>query len=276
VSAGEEPYLLSGAYALDAVTPEEAADIHRAMAASEDLRSEVAELSDTAVLLGLSVAPAEPSPDLRRRLLAAIETTPQLPPLEEGESVEEAPQRSAPHLAPPQPSAPGRAIPVGAGSRPRGRRDRSWTRRPGALLAAVAAAAVLLFGAGVLVDNLVRPSSSSTQAVSWSQIRSASDVQHRSAPVAGGGTVEVYWSAKLGASAVVMQGAGTPAGKSLQLWRMEGGKATSAGLWRPPAGQDHQVIRGAMHKGQTFGVTVEPPGGSPQPTSNPVVAIPIS
>jgi anti-sigma-K factor RskA len=73
-----------------------------------------------------------------------------------------------------------------------------------------------------------------------------------------------------------VQGASAPAGKSMQLWRMEGGKATSAGLWHPAAGEDHQVISGPMHKGQTFGITLEPAGGSPQPTTNPVVAIPIT
>jgi anti-sigma-K factor RskA len=112
--------------------------------------------------------------------------------------------------------------------------------------------------------------------VSWSELTSASDVQHRTARTAGGVTVSVYWSATLGASGVVVQGAEAPAGKSMQLWRMEGGKATSAGLWHPPAGADHQVIRGGMHKGQTFGITIEPAGGSKQPTSDPVVAIPIT
>jgi anti-sigma-K factor RskA len=278
VSAREDPHLLSGAYALDAVTPEEATDMERAMDASEDLRSEVAELTDTAVLLGLSVAPAEPSPDLRARLLAGIETTPQLPPLQEQESPEDSLQRMSLHVAPRQAGGSARAVRAGAGSAPRGRgaSGRAWARRPGTLLAAVAAAAVLLFGAGVLVDNLVRPSSSSTQALTWTQITSASDAHHRSAPVAGGGTVAVYWSTKLGASAVKVQGAAPPSGKSMQLWRMEDGKATSAGLWHPPAGQDYQVLKGAMHKGQTFGITVEPAGGSPQPTTTPVVAIPIT
>jgi anti-sigma-K factor RskA len=266
VTEHEDPHLLSGAYALDAVTPEEAAAVERAMATSEDLRSEVAELTDTAVLLGLAVPPAEPSPGLRARLLAAVESTPQLPAATEEERAEE--ERPEPIA-----SAPAPAVATGPASREAQRR---WFTRPGALLAAVAAAAALLFGAGVLVDNLVRPSSSSTQAVSWSELTSASDVQHRTARTTGGATVSVYWSAKLGASGVVVQGAEAPAGKSMQLWRMEGGKATSAGLWHPPAGADHQVIRGGMHKGQTFGITIEPAGGSPQPTSTPVVAIPIT
>lgn len=264
----DDPHLLTGAYALDALTPDEAAEVERAMAASEDLRGEVAELTDTAVLLGLAVPPAEPSPELRARLLGAIETTPQLPA--EGADAQEPAEPSRPS---PPAAAPAATAATGPASRAA---ERRWFTRPGALIAAVAAAALLLFGAGVLVDNLVRPSSSSTQTVSWSALTTAPDLQHRTAAVAGGGTVSVYWSAQLGASGVVVRGASAPAGKSMQLWRMEGGKATSAGLWHPPAGEDRQVIRGAMHKGQTFGITIEPSGGSPQPTSTPVVAIPIT
>ena len=278
MSAREDPHLLSGAYALDAVTPVEAAEMERAMASSEDLRSEVAELTDTAVLLGLSVAPVEPSPDLRARLLAAIETTPQLPAEEPAVDDQPAPPTvvSKPHVAARQPAG-GRPIRVTAGTGPRGRSaSRAWARRPGTLLAAVAAAAALLFGAGVLVDNIVRPPSSSNQAVTWSQLTAAADVQHKATAISGGGTVAVYWSPKLHASGVAVQGVSVPSGKSMQLWRMEGGKATSAGLWRPPAGQDHQILPGAMHTGQTFGITVEPAGGSRQPTTTPIVAIPIT
>jgi anti-sigma-K factor RskA len=278
VSAREDPHLLSGAYALDAITPDEAAAMERAMATSEDLRSEVAELTDTAVLLGLSVAPVEPSPDLRARLLAAIESTPQLPPVEVAEEAHEAQIMAAaadPHVA--SRSARTAARAARAGSGPRGRSStRVWARRPGTLLAAVAAAAVLLFGAGVLVDNIVRPTSSTNQAVSWSELTAASDVQHKTTATSSGGTVAVYWSLKLHASGVAVQGVPVPSGRSMQLWRMEDGKATSAGLWRPPAGQDHQVIRGAMHSGQTFGITVEPAGGSAQPTTTPIAAIPIT
>jgi anti-sigma-K factor RskA len=277
MTAREDPHLLSGAYALDAITPEEATAMERAMSSSEDLRSEVAELTDTAVLLGLSVTPVEPSPALRARLLAAIETTPQLPV--EDEVAEEASiaSTSRQHLASRQASPVGRPARVPAGTGPRGRSGpRAWARRPGTLLAAVAAAAVLLFGAGVLVDNIVRPPSSSVQALSWSELATASDVQHTSTAVAGGGTVSVYWSLNLHASGVRVQGVSAPSGKTLQLWRMEDGRAMSAGLWHPAAGQDRQIIPGAMHSGQTFGITIEPAGGSKQPTSNPVVAIPIT
>jgi anti-sigma-K factor RskA len=276
VNPREDPHLLSGAYALHALTPEEAAMVEEAMKSSEELRGEIAELTDTAVLLGLAVPPAEPSPDLRARLLAAVDTTPQLPAREAAAAAE--PTRTASHVASRRssPASSARPTRVGAGSGPRGRAaGRSWARRPGMLLAAVAAAAALLFGAGVLVDNVLRPSSSN-QAVTWSDVTNASDAQHRTGAIAGGGTVAVYWSDKVGASAIRIDGATAPSGKAMQLWAIEDGKAVSAGLWHPPAGQDYQVLPGAMHKGQTLGITVEPAGGSKQPTSTPVAAIPIT
>ena len=255
-----DPHQLSGAYALDAVTAEEAAEMERAMAASEDLRSEVAELTDTAVLLGLAVPSAEPPPALRSRLLAAIETTPQLP------------RRLPPPQQEPVDQSPAAEVPD-----PRAQEaQRRWFARPGVLLAAIAAAAALLFGAGVLVDGVLRTGSSPSASPTFSQIQAAADVRHRTARVAGGGEVALYWSQQLGASAVVVTGRSAPTGKALQLWRMEGGSAKSAGLYRATDGGRSQVLKGAMHKGQVFGITVEPEGGSPKPTTAPIVAIPIT
>ena len=70
---------LSGAYSLNALTPHEREAYERAIANSEESRSEATELQDTAVLLGLSVQPVAPSEGLRERLLAQVAVTPQLP-----------------------------------------------------------------------------------------------------------------------------------------------------------------------------------------------------
>ena len=70
----DDAHLLSGAYALDAVTPEEAELVESAMEHSEELRSEVVGLTDTAVALGLGLPPVAPRPQLRASILDAIQT----------------------------------------------------------------------------------------------------------------------------------------------------------------------------------------------------------
>lgn len=248
-----DAHLLSGAYALHSVTGEEAAEVEAAMATSEELRGEVAELTDTAVLLGLSVEPEDPPPALRTRLLDLIEQTPQ-------QSVGEAPE-TEPAEAVPATVPPGNHL---AGRRPR--------RRPAVLLA-LAAVAVLLFGGGLLVDRLVQPNSAQSQNTAFARLTSAADVQRAQAPVSGGGTVTVYWSASLDESGVVLNGVDRPAGKALQMWRVTGSIPVSAGLYAPPHGQHYAVMKGALRPNERLAVTVEPPGGSAKPTTKPIVVV---
>ena len=71
--------LNSGAYALNALNAEEQKEFEAHLAESAATRNEVTEMTATAALLGLSVTPVEPSPDLKRNLMAMIASTPQLP-----------------------------------------------------------------------------------------------------------------------------------------------------------------------------------------------------
>ncbi|MGN6743179.1 MAG: anti-sigma factor [Amnibacterium sp.] len=252
----KDPHLLSGAYALDAVSGEEAEAVEAAMRSSEELRGEVAELTDTAVVLGLSVPPAEPPPALRARLLDLIDSTPQLPP--DAASVD---ADAEPVLA------PASRMPEGDHVAPR---RRAWRRRPAVLLAAVAAA-VLLFGGGLAVDRMLQPPS---QNAAFVQLTSASDVHQTRAAVAGGGTATVYWSASLNESAVVLNGVDRPEGKSLQMWVVTGGTPKSVGLYTPSDGDRFELMQGALQPNQAVAVTVEPAGGSKRPTTKPIVVLP--
>ena len=254
----DDPHMLSGAYALDAVSAGEAAEVETAMESSEQLRGEIAELTDTAVVLGLSVTPADPPPALRARLLDLIESTPQLPA---ASTVEDESERS--------PAVDAERMPEGDHvARPRARRA---GRRRSVLLIAVAAVAVLLFGGGLAVDRAMQPPS---QNAAFSQIASASDVQRTEAAVAGGGTASVLWSKSLNESAVVLNDVNRPSGKDLQMWVITGGTAKSVGLYRPPAGQQYEMMPGAIGPDQHVAVTVEPAGGSAQPTTKPIVVLP--
>ena len=266
-----DPHLLSGAYSLDAVTPEEAADVEAEMEHSEELRGEIAELTDTAVLLGLSVPAADPPPALRARLLDAIEDAPQLPAVPP--EAESEPVRPTPSLA----SAD--AVAVGprrsdsrhvAGRRPR------WARGPAVLAGALVAAAAVLFGGGLLVDQIVHPQPHSTTASAFAQLTSAPDVRRQQASVSGGGTAVVYWSRSLNESAVVLNGVDRPAGKSLQMWVVTGSAAASVGIYAPPRSEPYELMKGALKPNQAVAVTVEPAGGSTKPTTKPIVVVPVA
>lgn len=242
----EDAHLLSGAYALDAVTPEEAELVEAAMEHSEELRSEVVGLTDTAVALGLGLQPVAPRPQLRASILDAIETLPQLPP--EAQPVEQ--------------EASETAMPAGSHVVPARRRRR---RRPVVLLAA-AAVAVVLFGGGFLVQRtLLEPQSQ------FIAVTAAPDAHHASERVSGGGIAMVYWSKSEHRTAVVLTGVRAPSGKVLQLWSVRSGNVTSAGLY--DAHDPYALITGTPSSGELLAVTVEPEGGSTRPTSKPIVAV---
>ena len=63
-----------------------------------------------------------------------------------------------------------------------------------------------------------------------------------------------------------------PAGQVYQAWEIVGGTPQSLGV------SDGRVldIRQAVAADSTFGVSVEPPGGSAQPTSTPIVVLPLA
>ncbi|MDQ1530217.1 MAG: hypothetical protein QOE37_322 [Microbacteriaceae bacterium] len=254
-----DPHVLSGAYAVNAVNAEEAAEVEAAMAASEELRGEVAELTDTAVLLGLSVKPVDPPPALRARLLEQIGVTPQLSPV----------------APPPADATPPAAEP---GPVPRSGDDvtrvaRRQTVRP-ALLLALAAVAVLLFGGGLLVDRFVLAPGVSG-ATEFARLTAAADVRRSEAPVAGGGTATVYSSKRLDESAVVLNGVAEPRDRSLQIWRVVGGTTmVDSGLYTPVGSAPYRLVKGALAPHEGFAVTVEPTGGSKQPTTKPIVIVP--
>ncbi len=63
-----------------------------------------------------------------------------------------------------------------------------------------------------------------------------------------------------------------PAGQVYQAWEIVGGTPQSLGVWDGRA----LAIEQAVSTDSTFGVSVEPPGGSPQPTSTPIVVLPLA
>ncbi|WP_349897776.1 anti-sigma factor [Parafrigoribacterium soli] len=283
MSDHDEKHLLSGAYALNSLTPEEAAEFEAYAEGSEEARAETASLSDTAVRLGLATEPVQPSPELKNKLMAAIRSTPQLQPdavsqLSQGAS---APPPQASPVEQPQrleDAAPlTDAAPLEARAEQKARAR--WFTRPVTILTA-AAAAVLLFVGGTFVGQLTeRPAGNpalQAQAASLVELSAANDVQRAQGTVAGGGQATLIWSLQLRRSAVVLDELpALPADKTYQLWYIDTAGAKPAGTFEPSAsGTTWHVLDGTMSGGDTVGVTVEPAGGSAQPTTKPIVAIP--
>jgi anti-sigma-K factor RskA len=72
------------------------------------------------------------------------------------------------------------------------------------------------------------------------------------------------------AALLVSRIAPAPAGKTYEAWILQGKKATSAGLFLARDGSAFVPIEGKVPKGGRVAVTVEPAGGSPQPTTTPL------
>ena len=257
----EDVHLLSGAYALDAVTEEEAALVEAAMVQSEELRSEVVGLSDTAVALGLGTAPVAPPAALRARLLDAIDALPQQPAEETAESVEPASADGPRSDAVVPEETVVAAVPAGDHLAPRRRRR----HRPMAALALVAAAVVLFSGGFLVQRTLLEPQRE------YTSLQTASDRQTVTGKVAGGGIATVTWSPSEHRTSVELTGVTPPSGKVLQLWSVRGDTITSAGLY--DGGQRYALIAGTPSSGEVLAVSVEPDGGSTQPTTRPIVQV---
>jgi len=295
------PGELSGAYALNAVEARERAAFEAHLESSEQARIESAELSDTAVALGLATAPVLPSAALKASLMAKLSSTPQLAPLAGPASTpaaDAAPGALRLAKVPPVPPSPP-ATPLvaadpsvagtdtdtrsGSGTSAAERARKRWFQRPASLLL-TAAAAVALFVGGTFVGlGLAGPSGTSDsfaaqQAASLARLNAAPDVQRASATTADGHQATLVWSDTSSLSALVVDGLPMLSGdKDYQLWYIGAGGAVSAGLLdtsvNASGGTAWRVLDGSLSTGDTIGVTVEPKGGSKQPTTTPIVAI---
>lgn len=92
-----EPHTLSGAFVLDALSPEEAEQFRRHLQSCAVCREEVRELREAAARLGAVEAIAPPL-ELKTRVLAAADRTPQKPPRLGSSGTTPAPRRWAPRV----------------------------------------------------------------------------------------------------------------------------------------------------------------------------------
>ncbi|MFZ7087502.1 anti-sigma factor [Curtobacterium sp. RRHDQ10] len=265
--------LMTGSYALDAVTDEERQAIEAALATSDEMRAEADSLRQTALLLAYAAETIEPPADLKASLMAKIATTPQRPAqtARHSDTATETPSVPKPveHIAPVADVAVSTSGTASSTARAR------WFQRPGRVILSAAAAVAIITGGTLGVNALVQPTTpgTSTQASAIGKITAASDFERSTTPVSTGGTATVVWSNKLGKSAVILKGVqAAPAGKTYELWYI-GSTITPAGLVDHVDGTTSAVLEGTKRTGDTVGITIEPAGGSKQPTTEPIAAV---
>lgn len=234
----ENVHTLVGAYALDAVTPEERDDFEQHLHTCATCREELGGLQATAARLSVAVAtPA--SPELRVRVMEAVARTPQ----------------ERPKVATVLPGP--------------------WRRwAPG--LAAAAAVVAVAGSVGAYVVERGRTADAEDQQAALAQVLAAPDADVQELTL-GDGQLRVIASAELG-QAVVTSADMPPAGedKDYEVWSVGDDGAVSVGLMEPdPDGEARAQLVDDLDDASALAITVEPEGGSPsgQPSSDPIVNI---
>ena len=233
-----DQHLLAAAYALDALDEVERRRFERHLAACALCLVEVREFAEAAAALADRVA--EPAPGaLRERVMADVTRTRQLP------------------------SRTSRSV-----------RGPSWHRA-----LAGAAAAVLMAGGAALGTVAYQEHQSAEQARDLaegiSRVLTSADRADANQPVTGGGR----------ATAVVADGeavlsttglADAPQGREYQMWVIGAdGVIRSGGKLDLTRGEGTELVTGVPDDA-TLALTIEPEGGSQQPTMDPLVALKVT
>ncbi|WP_326545375.1 anti-sigma factor [Mycolicibacterium sp. ND9-15] len=141
---------------------------------------------------------------------------------------------------------------------------------------ALAAAAVLVVGAGALgVGLALRPAYHPSTA---EQVFAAPDVRTVSGDIPGGGTATVVFSREKDAGVLVMNNVAPPqAGTVYQMWLIDGDGPHAAGTMDPQAvAPSTTAVLPDLGDSRKLAFTIEPPGGSAQPTSAPFAELPLA
>jgi anti-sigma factor RsiW len=242
-----DPHTLTGAYALDALEGGTERDrFNRHLNRCQSCASEVRGFREVATALAFAAA-AEPPPELRAQVLTAVARTRQLPPE------------------------------VRTHARPR--RARVWVPWVPWLSGAVAMAGIavaVFFGlAQSHTQQELNQARAENQAVAAAV--SVPGIKVLSHSTTKGGVAFVVLAADRRQVYVTTSGLpALPAGKVYQLWLIGKTKIVSAGLLpKASSGVTPVVTASGVIQGDTLGLTVEPAPGSAQPTTTPILALPL-
>lgn len=289
-----DPAELAGAYALNALNAEEKAEYERYLASSADARREAESLEAAAAALGFDAEPVEPSPALRASVLSAIASTPQLPRQDAATDAAERVAAPAPVAATPagtadaQPVRPSTVPPVpitkAATARPASssaerKAQQRWFSKPLALGAAAVALIAVLLGVNTITGAL-NNGNGLAEAVQFAQINAQPDAQRQTIKLTNINDEQrvvatLVWSGELGQSAIIVDGLASLTDEQIyELWYIGEDGPVSAGTFNTSgSGDSWRILDGTMSAGDAVGVTVEPAGGSEQPTTDPLIVI---
>jgi len=225
---------LIGAYALDALDADDTRAVREHLVGCASHAASAAELRTVAQGLAATVEPVTPPARLRSRIIAAVD------------------------------AADGRKTPVDIATG----RAQSTRRNPWAWAGAAAAAAIIV---GLVAWNVVlirRSNGGDLQRLaSRAQIVSTLQSQH----AAGSGVVLYFSDDKKALVVGDGMAALDPAVHTYQLWEINGGAPKSIGLMQADAsGHAVAVVPFVGGSGRMLAITIEPAGGSSQPTTAPI------
>ncbi len=241
-----DAHALSGAYAVDALDDLERARFEEHLRGCAQCRDEVDSLREATAALAVDSETAPP-PALRDSVLAAIETVRPLPPLQTAD----APTPATSSTGPTGPTA--------------------RTRRRPRLPFLLAAAAVALFAIVAAaqwqpwVDDDPKPELTAAERVLTDLDATRTRLELPDAKV----TLVV--SRKEGRAVLLAEGMEpAPEGRDYQVWLQDpDGELVPAGLM-PDDEEATVLLDGNAPKATWVGITVEPDGGSDQPTTDPI------
>jgi len=251
-----EPHTLAGAYSLDALTGADRARFERHLTRCQQCAEEISGLWEATARLAAAAA-TEPPAGLTERALVAAARTRQLPPLTSGIS---RPWRAR-HTA--------AAVPTGhAAGTFAGPRCRAWTTKLAFTLAAAGMALAGILGLAVrsAQDQLQQDQRHSHAIAAVLATRDATMLRAR---VSTGGTATIVMSGSEHTLVFAAEGLpALPSNRCYELWLMAPGRDQPAGMLPAPRhGMIGPVLASGLKTGERLGLTIEPVGGSPHPTT---------
>jgi anti-sigma-K factor RskA len=260
-------------YVVGALTPEELHEFEAHLAGCADCRKEVADMNEVTARLSETVA-AEPPAQLRSAVLAEIAGTVQDPRPDTAahEHAGAAPPRgrhaaSSTEAEQPPADATAPVVPL----------RRPWPERAAILVAAAAVlVAVGVSGWALNERSDARDEAAASQRLmdELTSVLNAGDAQTVASSTKGGAVAMVVRSDSRGVALLLASNLPTlPDDKTYQAWTIDNDKPTSAGTFESQGDQTALELPTAAVSTSTVAITVEPAGGSDQPTTDPIVAL---
>jgi anti-sigma-K factor RskA len=275
----DRDYLAAG-LALGGLADDELAEARTLAESDPDFRSEVASYADIIAEAAESDEPVEVSAATRDAILS----------IPENHQQESAPETSptAETTFPPAAAETSTEAPTSlsdhrqarrSGDHTEGRGGQQSRRRSWLPWVAAAAAIIVAAGLGATVwqqnqrqNDLEEDLAAAQQQLHDSaRLMEADDLRTHTADMPEGGSVTVLSSESEQLIRLSPKDIGQPpAGKSMQMWVIGADGPESVGLM---SGEPMTIAGEKFSAGSVFGITVEPEGGSDQPTTDPIVAI---